>query len=169
MNAAFSGVAQLKKTLAQMTTWVDQAVARAEEKGFDPAVLAEARLAPDQYSFVGQVLSACNVANYGAARLAGQEPPEHSNPTTIEELCAFVQSVTSHLGSFKESDFAGWESRVIPLSFMPGKGMRGEHYLYEMLVPNVIFHATLAYEILRHNGVDLGMADFLGALTVADV
>jgi hypothetical protein len=169
MNPAFASVAQYKKLFAEMVTWLDKAIAYAEAKHFDPAVLFDARLAPDQYPFMGQVLSACNIAVYGAARLAGKERPADSHPETMAELKASIAEVVAHLEGYEESDFVGWEARVVPLSFFPGKGMAGEAYLYEMLTPNVLFHATTAYAILRHNGLDLGIADFLGPLPVQDL
>jgi hypothetical protein len=80
-----------------------------------------------------------------------------------------VRAVAEYLNGFKASDFDGAESRVVPLGFMPGKGLNAPDYFAEMALPNFYFHLTHTYAILRHNGVELGKADFLGSIPIRDL
>jgi hypothetical protein len=77
--------------------------------------------------------------------------------------------VTAYLGTFKEEDFKASDTRIVPLTFMEGRGILGKDYLVELALPNFLFHATHAYAILRHNGVDLGKQDYIGSLTLRDL
>ncbi len=87
----------------------------------------------------------------------------------MAELHARVRSVIEYLGTFTAADFEGAEDRTVPLPFLEGKGMKGNHYLTEMCFPNFYFHLTTAYAILRHNGVELGKRDYIGSLTMFDL
>jgi hypothetical protein len=163
----YESIAQMNKMLKNLDGWIEIASAHAQKKGFDANVFAQARLAPDQYPFVRQVQSACDAAKFAAARLSGKEAPKHPDTEqTIEELRARVRACTSFLDTFKAADFAGGEERGVDLTFMPGKYLEGSDYLNELAVPNFYFHATTAYAILRHNGVDLGKANFIGSLNL---
>lgn len=157
------------KQLAAMSGWLDKAAAHAAAKKFEPSVLLQARLAPDQFPLVRQIQTACDQTKFAAARIAGKEPPK--NPDTessLEELKARIETARGYLGSFAEKDFEGAEARVIPLFFAPGKAMAAPDYLREYLIPNFYFHQATAYSILRHNGVELGKRDFIGHLTIRD-
>ena len=156
-------VTQMSKMLTNLDRWIDLGVEHATAKKFEPSVLLNARLAPDQYNFIKQVQASCDAAKFAAARLTGKTPPAHPDTEqTLEEVRARIQSVVAYLGTFTEADFVGAEARVVPLGFMPGKGMLGSDYLHEMAAPNFYFHMSTAYNILRSNGVEIGKGDFLG-------
>lgn len=158
------------KQLAAMNGWLDKAAAHAAAKKFDVKVLLEARLAPDMFPLIRQVQTACDQSKFGAARVAGKEPPKNADTeTTLEELAARITTARAYLATFEPADFEGAEKRVVPLSFAPGKGMVAGKYLHEFLVPNFYFHVSMAYAILRHHGVDLGKRDFIGQITMQDV
>lgn len=169
MTFAHASVLEQKKMLNHLDAWLEKAIAHAKAKSFDPAVLLNARLAPDQYCLIQQVQSACDNAKFAAARLSGKSPPKHPDTEkTMEELRARIGSCTSYLDTFKSADFEGAERRPVELSFMPGKVIDGSDYLTEMALPNFYFHVITAYSILRHNGVNLGKTDFIGSLNVRD-
>jgi hypothetical protein len=169
MSQVFASVTQLRKMLGNLDGWLRKAEAHAKAKSFDPNVLLASRLAPDQYPLVRQVQAACDGAKFAAARLATKEPPKHPDTEqTMDELHARIASVTSYLGTFAEKDFDGAEARIVKLP-REGKGMVGSDYLVEVALPNFYFHVNHAYAILRHNGVDLGKNDYLGARTLRDV
>jgi hypothetical protein len=162
-------VPQFKKTLGQLNVWLDKAVEYATKKKFEPSVLLNARLAPDQFNFIRQVQGACDAAKFGAARVAGKTPPaQPDTETTLDELRARINATIAFLDTIKPEDFKGSESRKVSLSFMPGKVIAASDYLNEMALPNFYFHYTTAYAILRHNGVDLGKMDFLGSMKLQD-
>ncbi len=163
-------VPQLTKMLTNLDNWLAKAEEHAKAKSFDPNVLCVARLAPDQYTFTRQVQAACDSAKFAAARVSGKAPPAHPDTeTTMEQLHARVRSVIEYLGTFATRDFEGGEARIVPLSFMPGKGLKGDDYLTEMALPNFYFHLNMAYAILRHNGVPVGKVDYIGGLTLQDI
>ena len=157
---------QIKKTLGQLSTWLDKAETFAKEKSFDPSLYLNFRLAPDQLAFVKQVQIACDTAKLGASRLTGKEAPSHAdNEQTLAELCARVASVISYLDGYSEKDFEGTSTRSITQPRWEGKVMTGKDYFFEHVQPNFFFHAAHTYAILRHNGVPLGKKDYLGALS----
>ncbi len=166
----YESIAQFTKQLENLDRWLTKAEAYAQQKSFDTSVLVSARLAPDQYPFARQVQAACDAAKFAAARLSGREPPRHEdNEKTFEELHARIASTVAFLKTFSPADFEGAATRVVALPWMPGKGVRGTNYLAELAGPNFAFHVTTAYSILRHNGVDLGKADFIGSLPLVDL
>ena len=170
MSNAHATVVQLTKMLKNLDNWLDKAVEYAKKKNFDPNVLLQSRLFPDMQPLMFQLQASCDGAKFCAARLSGKEAPKHPDTeTTLEQIRPRIKAVIEFCSSFKESDFAGAESRNVPLGFMPGKGVKGVDYLNELQVPNTYFHFTTAYAILRHNGVELGKQDFLGSLNLIDV
>jgi uncharacterized protein len=167
MSEIHSTVVQLSKMLKNLDGWLDKAVALAEKKKFDPAVLLESRLAPDMYPLTRQIQAACDGAKFLAARLSGKEPPKHPDTEkTLDELRARVRSVIEYLATFKDGDFEGGDQRVIPLGFMPGKGLAGSEFRHAFNLPNTYFHLCMAYAILRHNGVELAKGDYIGSLDI---
>jgi hypothetical protein len=169
MSLYAASIPQFKKMLVSLDKWLEKAVERAAKKSFEPSVLLQARLAPDQFNFIRQVQSACDAAKSGAARLAGQQPPSHPDTEqTLEELRARIRTCIAYLDSVKPDDLAEAATRRIALPFIPGKLMHGSDYLTQFALPNFYFHVTTAYAILRHNGVELGKADFLGDLPLFD-
>ncbi len=164
-----ASIPQLEKMLKNLSRWLDKSVDYAKSKNFDPAVFLNARLAPNQFPLTKQIQSACDNAKFIAARLAGKDPPSHPDTeTTLDELKARIAKVTDYVSTFKPSDFEGAETRKIALAWMPGKVLSGADYLFEFGLPNFYFHTTSAYAILRHNGVELGKADFIGSVNWKD-
>jgi hypothetical protein len=126
-------------------------------------VLAQSRLAPDQYELVRQVQSACDAAKYAAAYLSGQKAPAHPDTEkTLADLRARVRTCVAYLGSVQPSAYAGADDLRVAPPWLQGKWMRGADYLAQVAVPNFYFHVTTAYNILRHNGVEIGKRDFIG-------
>lgn len=162
-------IPQYAKMLGNIERWLDKASAHAAAKKFDVETLVQARLAPDMYPLVRQIQSACDSAKFSACYLAGKTPPVHpDNETTIAELRARLQSCRAFLETIKESELAGWEERKVAPKFLQGKWVRGDHFLFQMSIPNFYFHVTTAYDILRHNGVDVGKMDFMGSIPLHD-
>jgi hypothetical protein len=165
MNLYDATIPVFTKLLRQVERWLDKAAAHAEQKKFDPEVLLGARLAPDQYNLLRQIQAACDQAKFTAAKLAGKEPPVHPDTEkTLPEIRARLRTVIEYLESFRREDFAGSVDRPCSHSWMQGKSMRGGDYLDHLALPNLHFHLTTAYAILRHNGVELGKGDYLGSL-----
>lgn len=162
-------VAQLKKMLHNLDRWLDSASAHVTSKGTDMKALLGARLAPDQHPLLKQIQICCDSSKFLASRLAGKEAPKHpDNETTLDELRIRLRAVTEYLGAFHEADFEGAGTREIELPFAPGKVMSAPEYVNEMALPNTYFHFVTAYSILRHSGVPLGKADYIGALAWRD-
>ncbi len=162
-------IAQFAKMLENLDRWLEAGTAFAEKKKFAPDVLAQSRLAPDQYELIRQVQSACDAAKYAAGYLSGQAAPSHPDTEkTVEELRARVRTCVQYLRSVKPSEYAGAADRRVAPPWIQGKWFRGADYLAQVAVPNFYFHVTMAYAILRHNGVDLGKMDFIGSLPVRD-
>jgi hypothetical protein len=170
MNLYSATIPQFKRILQNVERWIDKTVAFAELKKFDPNTLLTARLAPDQFALVRQIQSTADQTKLTVARLTAKDPPKHPDTEqTFDELRKRLHSVIGYLDTFKESDFDGVESRLISLPFFPeGKAMSASDYLVERQLPNVYFHTSMIYAILRHNGVDLGKSDFIGPVTYRD-
>ena len=159
-----ASVPVLQKMLKNLDGILDKAVASAEARKFDPAILLNARLAPDMYAFTRQVQVATDHAKGGPARLAGLEPPKFEDKeTSFAELKARVARVQDFLATLKPAQIDGSEERKIVLKFGPREfEFTGLPYLTQFVLPNFFFHYTTAYAILRHNGVDVGKRDFAG-------
>jgi uncharacterized protein len=158
---------QIPKMLKNLSTFLDKGAAFADGKKIEPEVLLNSRLAPDQFNLVRQVQIACDTAKFAAARLSGKEdiaPVFEDNEKTVADLKARLEKTIKYLKSFSENDFAGANDRRITQKRWEGKTLSGSEYLAEYALPNVYFHVTTAYAILRHNGVDVGKKDFLGEL-----
>jgi hypothetical protein len=157
----------LELTLTGLSGVLDKAQAFATAKKIEPSVLLNARLAPDMFALTRQVQAASDLAKNGGARLAGMEPPRYEDTeTTIEELKARLAKTVAFLKSLDAKAIDASAEREISFPLGPtNKGqMKGEDYLNHFVLPNVYFHATAAYAILRHNGVDVGKMDYLGAI-----
>lgn len=164
-------VPQLRRMLVNLDRWLSAGAAFAEKKKIEPSVLLASRLAPDQFPLLRQVQNACDHAKFAVARLTGKDPPKHPDTEqSLDEVRARIQTVLAYLDSFGRGDFQGAEERVVAIGAFPkGKAMVGPQYLSEFALPNFYFHVTIAYAILRHNGVDLGKRDYLGDITLKDV
>ena len=157
---------EIKKVLGTVPGWLDKAVAYATAKKFEPNLLLQCRLAPDMFPLVRQIQMACDQAKFGAARATGKEFPAHPDTEqTFDEVRTRIAAVMAYLDGFTAQDFEGTDERSISLPRWQGKSMSGTGYFVEQALPNFFFHVSMAYAILRHNGVDVGRLDFLGAIT----
>ncbi|HUR89204.1 MAG TPA: DUF1993 domain-containing protein [Ramlibacter sp.] len=153
-----------KHMLSNLSHFLDKAAAHAEAKKFDPANLLNYRLAPDMLPFTKQVQIACDAAKNGVARVAGIEPPKfEDNEATIPELKARIAKTLDFLASVPADKLDGTEDKDItfPVGRDSTRTMKAQAYLTTWSQPNMFFHVTTAYAILRHNGVELGKADYL--------
>lgn len=154
------------RALKNLSANLDKGHAHAMARKIDPSVLINMRLAPDMLPLARQVQIATDGARGLTARLAGVERPAYEdNETTFEELQARIAKTIAFLETFKPAQIDGTEEKSVTLP-VGGKDrtFRGQAYLLQFAIPNVFFHATTAYAILRHAGVELGKPDFLGAL-----
>ena len=160
---AFS-VDLFSNALGNLSWILEKGAASAASRKIEPAVLLAARLAPDMLPLTRQIQIAGDIAKSSVARLAGQEPPRYEDTeTTIEQLRARLARTIDFLKSVPASAFEGAETRDIKLP--AGERtleFKGLAFLQTWAIPNVFFHVTTAYNILRHNGVDLGKRDFIG-------
>jgi len=162
-------VQQCSRSLGNLQVCLDKAVQHAAAKEFDVNVLLTSRLAPDQHHFIYQVQSACDYVKGAAGWLSGQSPPKHEDKEqTIDEVRERIRKTIAFVESVREDQYAGATERKVKLSWAPGKVIGGADYLLQVTIPNVFFHITTAYAILRHNGVDVGKMDFLGVLNLVD-
>lgn len=145
---------------------LDKAEAYAAAKKIDPAVLLRTRLAPDMFDLTRQVQVATDQARRGSARLAGVEPPSYEdNETTIAQLKARIAKTLAYLRTLDTKQIDASADREITFPLGNDKGhMKGADYLNHSVLPNFYFHATAAYAILRHCGLEIGKRDFLGAI-----
>ena len=153
------------KMLGNLGHWLDAAEANAAARKFDPAVLLSARLAPDMLPFTRQIQIACDAAKFCVARLSGTEAPKfEDNEATMAELKQRVTKTMDFIKTVTAAQIDGTESKPIevPMRGAPALKFDGESYLKHFVLPNVYFHLTIAYALLRHNGVGLGKGDFLG-------
>jgi uncharacterized protein len=153
-------------TLSNLSAILEKAAASASARNFDPAVLLNARLAPDMLPLTRQVQIACDLAKNSLGRLAGREPPRFEDTeASIGELRARIARTIDYLQSLPASALEGTETREV---VVPARARKlrflGLEYLQRWAIPNVFFHVVTAYAILRHNGVDLGKNDYLGPM-----
>lgn len=159
-----SSVPVFVRMLNNLTAILEKAAAHCEEKKIDPKVLIEYRLYPDMFDFCKQIQIAVDAAKVGAARLAGVESPVfEDNEKSFADLIARVKKTTDYLNTFKPAQIDGTEDKEIVLT----RGEKSTTYsgltfLLNRTLPNFYFHITTAYDILRHNGVDIGKRDYLG-------
>lgn len=162
----YAVIRQFAHSLRNLDAILAKAEAYAKERGFDPNNFVGARLAVDMLPFAAQIRISCDSAKHAAASLSGKENPRHEdNETSFEELrgrvrkcLAFVESVTEAEASKAD----GLESVKVPGN--SGKHLRVRDYVLSRQLPNFYFHLTTAYALLRHHGVPVGKADFLGSL-----
>lgn len=154
------------RMLNNLLRWLDKAEVHAAAKKFDASVLLAARLAPDMLAFTKQIQIATDTAKFCIARLAGVDAPKFDdNEASLAELRARIRTTISFLDSVPAAKVDGSESREVVIPRRDGPiTMTGEAYLTNYALPNFFFHVTTAYALLRHNGVDLGKPDYLGAL-----
>jgi hypothetical protein len=154
------------KTLGNLKSVLEKAKAHALDHKIEEAAFVNARLYHDMFPLSRQVQIATDIARGCAARLGGVEPPSYEDKEqTFDELIARINRTVEYMRGLDEKAFEGAESREItrPVRGKPHT-FTGANYLLQFATPNVYFHAATAYDILRHNGVPLGKADFLGTL-----
>jgi len=152
--------------LTNLAAILDKAAAHGEAKKVDPKAFGQSRLIADMFPLSRQVQIACDTAKGAAARLAGIDIPKHEDTeTTLPELKARIQKTLDFVGRVKPQQLAGADGREIVLQF-PNVTLKftGLDYLRKFVLPNFYFHVTMAYALLRANGVDIGKNDYLGAI-----
>ncbi len=157
----------LAHALGQLRHVLSKAQAHAQDKSWDPAVLLAMRLAPDMFPLTRHVQIATDIAKNAGARLSGGEAPTFEDTeTTFEELDARIARAIDYLKRLSADALANAETRaiVVPNRTRGDMHFTGRDYVDHFVLPNVYFHATTAYALLRHAGVPLGKADFLGAI-----
>ncbi len=171
MSMYTASVPQLAKMLRNVSVWFDKAEQHARERNYDPNVLLGLRLAPDMFPLVKQVQIACDNAKFVAARLGGKEAPSHPDTEqTLAELRERIASTLAFLETVREEDFEGAAQRRVRLTYLPpNQAMEGHVYLNQHALPNTYFHLSMVYALLRHAGVPLGKADFLGQVPLVEV
>lgn len=155
----------LKHTLGSLAHILDKGQAFAEARKIDPTALTTYRLAPDMLPFTRQIQIACDAAKNGIVRISGIEAPKFEDTeTTFPELKARVQQTLDWLATVPAAKLDGTENREVtfPIGKDKTRTMTGEAYLKHWMLPNFFFHVSMAYAILRHNGVELGKSDYLG-------
>jgi hypothetical protein len=154
------------RMLGNLLTWLDKAEAHAQARKFDTGVYLAARLAPDMLPFTKQIQIACDAAKFGVARLAGTESPKfEDSETTLAELRERIRKTIAYVQSVPAAQIDGCEAKDVVVPRRDGSiTLKGEFYLKHYVLPNFFFHVTTAYALLRHNGVELGKSDYLGAM-----
>lgn len=150
--------------LGNLQHFLDKAQAFVDQKKCEPSALTQYRLAPDMLPFTRQIQIACDAAKNGIARIAGVEAPKmEDNEVSIADLKARIQKTLDYLSSVPAAKIDGTETKEItfPTGRDTTRTMPAEAYLKHVMLPNMFFHVTMAYAILRHNGVELGKRDYL--------
>ena len=154
----------LKQALGSLAVILRKAADHAESRKIDPAAFISARLFPDMFALAKQVQIATDQAKGCAARLARVDIPKYDDTeTTFDQLQERIARTIAFLDSFAPAQINGSEEAEIVLQIHELKlEFKGQDYLLRWVLPNFYFHATTAYDILRHNGVEIGKRDFLG-------
>lgn len=154
----------LKRALTNLAHILKKGEAYADANKIDHDVLLNARLFPDMYPVIRQVQIATDMSKGAAARLAGIDIPKYEdNEATFAELQTRISKTITFLDSIQATQLDGAETRDIKLAIHKHTlEFTGQEYLHRWVYPNVYFHISTAYNILRHNGVKLGKPDFLG-------
>lgn len=152
--------------LTSLSALLQKAEAFTSKKKIDPSILPSTRLFPDMLPLAKQVQIATDSAKGCAARLAGQQSPAYEdNETSLEQLIARVQKTVDYLNTFNPLQIDGSENRNIDLKVGSYElKFTGQQYLQQFAMPNFYFHVVTAYNILRHNGVEIGKQDYLGKI-----
>jgi hypothetical protein len=153
-----------RKTLTSLSAILDKAAAYAQERKIEPSALLDARLYPDMLTFTRQIQLASDFAKSAATRLAGEAPPKFDDVEVgFEELKGRIARTIALLDATRAEKIDGSEDRAIELKG-PTRTLHftGYEFLANFVLPNFFFHVTIAYAILRHNGVPISKDDFLG-------
>ncbi len=166
VNLYTASVPVFVRALTQVEGWLRKAEAHAEARKFDPVVFLQARLAPDMLPLSSQLQIACDTAKFAVARIAGIEAPKFADDEkTLAELRSRIAATRAFVESVPADRLEGADAREVTVPRRAGPMQTtAEAYLQRFVLPNFWFHVTTAYALLRHNGVELGKADFLGPL-----
>lgn len=150
--------------LKNLSTLLDKAAAHAAAKNFDPAVLLQSRLSPDMFALTRQVQIAADAAKFGIARLTGVDAPKfEDDETTIDALKARIEKTRAFIASVPRERFEGAETRRVEVPTRAQTyAFDGRTFLLQWAMPNFYFHVMTTYNLLRHNGVEIGKRDYLG-------
>lgn len=159
-----ASVPQLKKMLVNLSAILTKAQEHVAAKGMDGKDLVEARLFPDMFPLAKQVQIACDQVKFGLARLASVEAPKFDDTeSTLAQLKERIAKTIAFMDSIQPEQVDGTEAKEIRFSIKEWNfEFVGEQYVLTWVIPNFYFHVTTAYNILRHNGVELGKTDYLG-------
>jgi len=158
-----ASVPPFRRYLSALSGVLDKGAAFAEAKKIDPSVLLHARLAPDMFPLLAQVQRVSDHVKNGTARLAGVAPPPFADEeTSFAALQDRLARTRAFIDTVAPAQIDGGEEREIVLKMREEIRFTGLDYLLNFLLPNVLFHYTTAYDILRHNGVEIGKRDFIG-------
>ena len=152
------------RVLGNLSAILNKAAAHAEAKKIDPSVFINSRLAPDMFPLARQVQIAADAVKGCGARLAGVDIPSFADTeTTFPELQERIAKTVAFLKTLAAEQIDGSESRTVTIK-LRGSDVQflGLPYLTDFVLPNLFFHVTTSYAILRHNGVELGKGDYLG-------
>jgi hypothetical protein len=165
MSMYQASIPQFTKMLSNLSNILKKGEEFAKAKNIDGAVLVGSRLAADMFPLAKQVQIACDQVKNGMARLAGVEPPKFDdNESTFAELQERIAKTIAFAKSIKPEQVDGTEAKEIKFSIREWNfEFVGDQYLMTWIIPNFYFHVTTAYNILRHNGVEIGKSDFLGS------
>jgi uncharacterized protein len=154
-----------RQILTSLSAIIDKAQAHVTEKKIDPAALLQARLYPDMFPFARQIQVATDFARGASARLAGVDVPKYEDSEqSLADLKARIAKTLAFIESLPRAQIDGSEGRDITTSSGPNsKQFKGQDYLLHYALPQFYFHATTAYAILRHNGIEVGKKDFIGS------
>ncbi|HTL13187.1 MAG TPA: DUF1993 domain-containing protein [Bdellovibrionota bacterium] len=160
-------VPQFTQMLRNLSHILDKGAEHAQAKKIDMEVLLGSRIIADQFPLGRQIQIACDTAKISVSRVTGKDAPVHEDKEkTLPEFKARIDSVISYLNGFSEADFRGAEERKVVNPRWNGKHMLGAEYAVQHAIPNLYFHVTTAYAILRQNGVNVGKKDYLGELAL---
>lgn len=164
LSMSQSSLPVFTRALGNLEALLEKAKAHVEAKKLDEAAIVNFRLFPDMLPFAAQVRIACDISKGAGARLAGVDLPKfEDNETTLDQLIARVQKTLDFLATLKPEQIDGSEGKEISLNSPRGTmKFTGLSYLQQFVLPNVYFHSATAYNILRHNGVEIGKQDFIG-------
>lgn len=151
------------RMLNNLAAIIEKAAAHCEARKIDPAVLVNYRLYPDMFGFAKQIQIAADAAKNGTAYLAGAQPPKfEDSERTFAELIGRIRKTIEFVNTFKPEQIDGSEEREVRIQRGETTlSYHGQEYLLNRVLPNFFFHITTAYDILRHNGVELGKRDYL--------
>ena len=159
-----ASIPQFRKMLGNLSTILTKAEEHVAAKGIDGKVLVEGRLFPDMFPLAKQVQIACDQVKNGMARLASIDPPKFDDSeATLAQLKERIAKTIAFIDAIKPEQVDGTEAKEIKFSIKEWNfEFVGEQYVLTWIIPNFYFHVTTAYNILRHNGLEIGKSDYLG-------